>query len=87
MKRSPLKKCSKKRSDALIVYRKLRKIYLESNPVCEICHEANSTEIHHKMGRGANLNRIDEFLSVCRNCHKTKVHDQPNEARKQGWLK
>ena len=53
-------------------YRKLRKGYLTTYPMCQAalpdCSQ-KSTDIHHKKGRGKYHNDINTWLSVCRSCH------------------
>jgi len=86
MKRTPLKKVSKKRGRQLSAYSKLRKEYMTANPVCEMCHKAKATDIHHKAGRVQEmLNEVIHWASVCRDCHNY-IHQHPNFARDNGWL-
>jgi hypothetical protein len=53
------------------LYRLARPIYLRANPVCESCHLAFATEIHHKAGReGWLVAWIKYFMPTCRMCHR-----------------
>jgi hypothetical protein len=87
MKRTPLRKVSKKRQKELREYSKLRKAHLSEHPTCEVCKERQATDIHHILarGRGGGLNDTGNFLAVCRPCH-TLIHEKPSYARENGWL-
>lgn len=86
MKRTPIRRVSKKRAAQLRVYSKLRKDFLEKNPVCQLCNNANATDIHHGWGRiGELLNAEEHWFSICRPCHEW-VHNHPSQARRQGYL-
>lgn len=84
LKRTPLKRSkeykipkeSAKRKIENRTYSKLRKEYLEANPVCGFdgC-QAIATDIHHKKSRGINLNNVNTWIGLCRN-HHCVVHDQ-----------
>ena len=90
MKKTPVRRVSKKRQRELREYAKLRKNYLEENPQCAVCGERKAQDIHH-MGvaggvkRGSNLNNMDTWLGVCRPCHN---HIEMNKtwAREEGYL-
>ena len=76
---------SDKRKEQEKFYKELRLIHLTDNPNCGVCGE-EATEIHHMNGRnGERLNDVKYFLSACRGCH-TYIHNNPKEARKEGWL-
>ena len=63
MKRTALRRCSKKHAKELATYRILRLAYISENPICEMqgCHK-QATQIHHKAKRGKNLNAIDTWM-------------------------
>jgi len=87
MKRTPLRRISKKRAAALKEYACVRANYLASNPVCEAddcCQFA--TEIHHKLprGRGGKLSDPHNFLAVCGPCHRF-ITDHPKWAVEKGY--
>jgi hypothetical protein len=72
----PIRAVSPKRKKKDEEYSKLRKRYLEENPLCKgritgCTH--NATDVHHK-------------LPVCRNCHNW-IHLNPKEARIMNYLK
>jgi len=91
MRKTPLRRVSKKRQAQLKEYGKLRKEYLEEHSKCEVCQSRNATEIHHKMGRGKHTNDVEYFVAICRTCHNN-VHFGTNQgygpswARENGWL-
>jgi hypothetical protein len=88
MKRTPLRKVSKKRAIQNRAYMKIRKQFLEDAPFCEVpdCY-GFSREIHHSNHReGVKLLDRKYFVAVCRNCHR-KIHDNPKWAREKGLLK
>lgn len=85
MKRTPLRKVSKKRSSQMSRYSKLKKAYMEEFPVCEVCKHLSSVDIHHRKGRdGDRLNHTIFWLAVCRLCHDT-IHANPIWATKYGY--
>lgn len=86
MKRSPLRRVSRKQGERLAVYRVLKGHYFEEHPACEMprCKKW-AEDIHHKAGRGINTNNVEFFMAVCRTCHR-KIHDQPVWAAEKGYL-
>ena len=89
MKRTPLKRRSKKRAAQEREYAQRRQRYLEDHWRCQAraCRDCRSwaSEIHHQRGRvGARL--LDEryWLAVCRPCHQW-IEEHPAEARGRGW--
>lgn len=87
LRRSPLRKVSKKRQADLRCYHRLRLKFLGDWPKCQVCDCRESTDIHHKLpkGRGGKLNDITIFLAVCRICHN-RIHQEPKWAEENGWL-
>jgi hypothetical protein len=71
--RTKIAKLSPKRKLQNDVYLKLRKMYLDAKPNCEVMLVGctfNATEIHHAEGRiGKLLTDINNFVAICRNCH------------------
>ena len=51
-----------------------RRYVLERDPICTICHEALSTEVHH-VGRGDD-HSYDSLAGVCASCHQTATQRQ-----------
>ncbi len=84
----PIAKNSKKRIAELKIYSVLRKDYLKDHPRCEAklsgC-QGKAKDIHHKAARGRNLNNVDTWLAVCRNCH-TEIHFNSKQAHELGLL-
>ena len=87
MKRSPLRRISKKQQERLRIYGPLRKQYLQEHPVCELpeCNAA-STDIHHtKKPRSTYMNDVDTWLAVCRICH-SRIENNKAWARENNLL-
>lgn len=90
MKRSPLKKRSKKRNKQEAEYFKLRLLFLDKHNFCQArlpqC-ALKATDIHHKKGR-VNEDLIDdtEWMAVCRSCHHW-IETHPVEATELGFRK
>lgn len=84
-----IKKVSNKQAQALRKYNEVRKEYLANHLYCEAnltgCLTV-SNQVHHKVGRGANLANVDTFLAVCGVCHRW-IEDNPAEAFKLGFSK
>lgn len=74
-----IKHLSKKREKQNKVYLTIRKIFLENHPNCQVKLEGCTkfaSEIHHAKKRtGYRLTDIENFISICRNCH-IKVENQ-----------
>lgn len=92
MKRTPLRKVSKKYAKELATYRSLKKFILGKRMYCEMPSRTGcpsclnrATQIHHKFGRGKNLNSVIYWLAVCDSCHKY-IEEHKNEARKMGLI-
>jgi hypothetical protein len=87
MKRSPLRRVSKKQAALLRQYSKLRKEYLAKHPWCEARVACNppvrAVQIHHKQRRGANLLKTETWLACCEACHQW-ITDRPREAKAKG---
>lgn len=73
-------------------YSRLRKEYLEQNPVCHCCIERKrsptnpSVQIHHTAGReGELLNEVLFWMAICQECHD-KIHRLPAWAHRKGYL-
>lgn len=83
----PIKKVSSKMSVQLTIYTKLRRVFLEKNPLCQASlHNCTlqSTDVHHKKGRGKYLNDPTTWLSVCRSCHMW-IEEHPVESTEMGF--
>lgn len=89
MKRTALRRVSKKRALQLRAYAIMRPIFLANHPFCEADPTClgRSVEIHHIRGRSGDLLTDERYLiAICRSCHDW-IHSHPNEARKRGLLK
>jgi len=90
MKRTPLKRVSKKRAKENTTYTLLRRVFLIERPYCEIFEHGctrKSTDVHHMNHReGKKLNMREWWLPACRTCHDW-VRDHPKLARDKGFLK
>jgi len=95
MKRTPLRRVSKRRAEETKEYMKLRKQFLEDNPWCEIIESwvpplmpVEATEIHHRCcgkNRKATYLRTDTWMAVSKEGHRY-IHDNPKLAYERGWL-
>ena len=96
MKKTRLKRISKKRQESMKLYKVLREEYLADNPTCEVCNSRTANEIHHREpGRGSKTNDVSLFVAICRKCHR-RIHQGeqingeykfgPKWARQEGWL-
>ena len=69
----------------------MRKNFLATRPLCEVCTKVKmdrrnqSTDVHHKKGRGKYYLDEDTWLATCRQCHD-EIHKNPIWARKMGYL-
>jgi hypothetical protein len=83
--RKPIRRVSERRKLEEKEYSKLRKVFLEENPVCQAkrCKEA-ATEVHHKGRRGKNYLRVELFMAVCRQ-HHDKIEKNGLWAKTMGY--
>jgi hypothetical protein len=89
LQRKPINKKSKKMQVIDQAYTKLRKKFMEANPMCQAslpCCNNSSTDLHHMAGRGEYHLVVNTWLSVCRECHDW-IHTHPKEARELNLLK
>ena len=90
MKRSPLKRRSRKEDARLRRYEKARaNVYERSGGSCEArtpdCRGAID-QVHHRKGRDGGL--VDDeslLLGVCWACHNY-IHDRPSLSYQTGWM-
>ena len=86
MKRhTPLRRMSKKREAEYKEYLRLRRFFMAENRICQVCFARGSKDVHHKAGRGRNLNNVETWCAVCRPCHNW-IHNHPKQARELGLL-
>ena len=75
---------SVKRSKQEREYVRLRDAYMAGHPLCELCGEAPSRELHHRRGRvGSDLTNADHFAALCSPCHRFAT-ERPAEAIRLG---
>jgi hypothetical protein len=87
LRRTPLKRVSKKHQAELVIYRKLRAEYLQNHPTCAFVGcSSQATDVHHVCKRGKNLNNVETWRALCRECHMY-VENNKSWARLNGWLK
>ena len=85
--RKPINQKSKKMQSADQAYTILRRKFMEEKPMCEAalhCCSMQSTDVHHKKGRGEYHLIVSTWLSVCRLCH-TWIEEHPKEAKELGY--
>jgi hypothetical protein len=85
--RKPIPARSSKKIDQDKEYTKLRKKFLNDNPMCEAhlmdCLQ-KATEVHHKKGRTGDLYLdVQYFLAICNSCHR-KITDDSKMAIELG---
>lgn len=86
MKRSPLRRTSRKRASQNKAYSKLRKQFLLRRTYCDICKTKPVSHVHHVDGReGLLLLDLSKWMAVCYACHD-RIHGNPKWAREQGYL-
>lgn len=68
-------------------YTKKRIAFMAMYPYCQArllgCTQ-NSTDVHHKAGRGEHHNVISSWLAVCRSCHNW-IELHPEESKELGF--
>ena len=80
---------SKDKAKLDVLYTKLRRIFLEKNPMCQAafsCCTGRATDVHHKMRRGKNYLRTETWAALCRACHHDIEHVNPKRAEEEGWI-
>lgn len=87
LNKKPINKKSKKMITLDGAYSLLRKKFMEDNPMCQAalpgCTQ-QSTDVHHKRGRGEWYLIVKTWLSVCRQCH-IYIEEHPIEAKQLGF--
>ena len=87
LQRKPINKKSKTMQAIDLAYTKLRRKFMEEKPMCEAalpgCN-GQSTDVHHKKGRGKYHLSASTWLSVCRQCHMY-IEEHPKEAIELGF--
>jgi hypothetical protein len=63
-------------------WKKLRAMYSRAHPVCERCHDAFATQVHHRGGGGTDPDLCydtERLVALCDRCH----HQVEAEERKR----
>lgn len=82
-----IKPKSKRKSSEDAVYSQLRKVYLQKNPTCSAKLDncsIQTTDVHHKKGRGEFYLDVSTWLPCCRSCHDW-IELHPKEAKEMGF--
>ena len=53
---------------------------LARDPICTVCHNRLSTEVHHV--NGPTDHRDDNLAGLCKDCHKAETQKQSQAARR-----
>lgn len=91
MKRTRLRRVSKKKQEQDKQYYALRKQFLALNPLCKVSLDKGeqptreATDIHHMRGRGKYYLAVETWLAVSRFWHN-EIHTNPRWARAHGYL-
>jgi hypothetical protein len=85
-KKESLRPRSKKRAKQEREYAKIRAIFLDDYPTCQVLYcETWATEVHHKKGRtGGLLTDVRYFMAVCRDHHQ-RIEEHPEWAKEHGY--
>lgn len=85
MRRSRVNAVSSRRRKRDAVYPERREqVWFRSGGVCECCHAAEVTDVHHRAGRGGeDPHRLENLVGLCRPCHE-RAHREPVWARSVG---
>lgn len=87
-KPKPIKKISDKQKKINAAYTALRKVFMQTNPICQFrgC-VAKSTECHHVRGRGKEyMLDTSTWMALCSH-HHDWCHHNDKEARELGYIK
>ncbi len=84
--KKPISRVSERRKVEEKEYSKLRKVFLEENPKCQICQQEPATEVHHRSGRyhGKYLD-VSSWMALGSACHR-RVHENPAWAKAQKYI-
>jgi len=88
MKRTPLRRVSKKRQSLMRQRRTFVQSLLEEQPPCVVCKDRFAVDVHEPLtrARGGSIVDPDNAVVVCRGCHDW-IHDHPEEATLKGLLR
>jgi hypothetical protein len=73
----------RRKRDAVYPERR-EQVWERGNGMCEFCHMAAMTDVHHLAGRGGpDPHRLDNLIGLDAECHR-KAHAEPVWARQVG---
>jgi len=83
-----VKQVSDKRRKRDAVYpQRRRQVFERGDGVCEFCHGAAMTDVHHVAGRGGpDPHRLSNLIGLCQPCHR-RAHGEPEWARSVGLMR
>jgi len=90
LRRTPIRRRSKKESERLRRYDRARAIVMETaEGMCEAATPrcvGPAGQVHHRQGRDGDLvDDLDNLLAVCYACHDY-IHSHPHESYERGWM-
>jgi 5-methylcytosine-specific restriction endonuclease McrA len=88
VKRSRMRAVSERRRQRDKVYpERRRQVWERGGGVCEFCHAAAMTDVHHLAGRGgSDPHRLDNLIGLDADCHR-RAHSEPEWARQVGLMR
>ena len=76
----------RRKRDAIYATRR-QQVWERGNGMCEFCHMAAMTDVHHIAGRvGPDPHRLDNLIGLCEPCHR-RAHAEPEWARSVGLMR
>ena len=90
LRRTPIRRRSKKESERIRRYDRARTIVMEAaEGMCEAATKrcvGPAGQVHHRKGRDGDLVvDLDNLLAVCYTCHDY-IHGHPHESYERGWM-
>lgn len=70
---------STRRSQLPPDWERRRRTVLARDEICQICHDAVATEVHHTGDQDDH--RLEQLAGVCAPCHKNETQKQAAQAR------
>ena len=76
----------RRKRDGIYATRRVE-VWERGNGMCEFCHMAAMTDVHHIAGRGGpDPHRLDNLIGLCAACHR-RAHAEPEWARSVGLMR
>ena len=76
----------RRKRDGIYATRRVE-VWERGNGMCEFCHMAAMTDVHHIAGRGGpDPHRLDNLIGLCAACHR-RAHGEPEWARSVGLMR